>query len=357
MVNIHKRYHPPGTPPGTLKAKPANEANPLRIRLIDYCQSDIDIKDDVQAEDCAPYLESDNVTWVHVQGHPTEAVLRKLGDLFHLHPLALEDVLNTGQRPKIEPFTDQLFVVMSLPLIIEDLVEVHQISFFLNAKFLVSFCEVESPIFQPVVKRLRSDGSRLRDRGSDFLLYSLIDVVIDQGFPVLESFGLQLEAMEEQVLLDPDTSALEDIHAFKRELIMLRHMLWPQREVINRLLHDDHTLIQESTMVYLRDCYDHSIHVMEMLELYRDMTSGLLDVYLSSISNRMNEVMRVLTVIATIFIPLTFIVGIYGMNFDRTASNWNMPELSWPYGYIFVWAVMFAIVVSMLVFFRRRKWF
>jgi len=357
MSFFTKRYHPPGTPPGTLTEAPMADAATLRIRLVDYSADDITVRDDVEPVECRPYFQRDNVTWVHVQGRPTEAALCELGESFQLHSLALEDVLNIGQRPKVEPFDDQLFIVMSLPLMEADLVEVQQVSFFLSGSFLVSFCEGDFVPFQPVVKRLQDYGSRLRSQGADFLLYTLLDVVIDQGFPVLENFGLQLEDLEDQILKSAGDDTLEKIHTVKRELIMLRRMLWPQREVINQLVRGDHALVREDTLIYLRDCYDHTIQVMDLLETYRDMTGSMLDIYLSSVSNRMNEVMRVLTVIATIFIPLTFIVGVYGMNFDRTASPWNMPELGWPYGYLLVWLVMIAIVVFMLLFFRRRGWF
>jgi len=356
MAFFTKRYHPPGTAPGTLIEAPAVDHAPLRIRLIDYCADEITIRDDVDASECGPYLQRDSMTWVHVQGRPTEAALQELGTAFSLHSLALEDVLNTGQRPKVEPFDDQLFIIMSMPLMEAELVNVQQIAFFLNKTFLVSFYEGDFAPFELIVKRLRDNGSRLRTKGVDFLLYSLMDVVIDQGFPVLENFGLQLEDLEEQILMAAGRETLEKIHVVKRELILLRRMLWPQREIINQLLRGDDGLFHEDTLVYLRDCYDHTIQVMDLLETYRDMTGSMLDIYLSSVSNRMNDIMRVLTVIATIFIPLTFIVGVYGMNFDR-ASPWNMPELGWPYGYLVVWGAMIAIAGFMLAFFRRRGWF
>lgn len=356
MALFNKRYHPPGTPPGTLRELPAISAADLAIRLVDYTGDDISIRDDVSVAECRSYLERDSITWVHVQGHPTEAALRELGQAFHLHALALEDVLNSGQRPKIEPFDDQLFIVMSLPWMHGEVVEVQQVSFFLGKSFLVSLCAGDVASFQEIVKRLEDKGSRLRMRGADFLLYTLLDMVIDQGFPVLESFGSQLEELEEQIL-SATGGTLERIHTVKRELILLRRMLWPQREVISQLQHGDLSLIREDTLIYLRDCYDHSIQVMDLLESFRDMTGSMLDIYLSSVNNRMNDIMRVLTVIATIFIPLTFIVGVYGMNFDRDAGPWNMPELDWPYGYPLVWLVMIAIAVLMLVFFRRRRWF
>ena len=357
MAYFDKRYHPPGTPPGTLTEVSTSAEKPLKIRLVDYRADEITIRDDLTAGECSPYLQRDSITWVHVQGHPTEAVLDELGAAFNLHPLAMEDILNTGQRPKIEPFEDQLFIVMGLPSMDNDLVEVRQVSFFFSKNFLMSFYQEEFEPFEPVVKRLQSDGSRLRSRDADFLLYSLLDIVVDRGFPVLESFGMQLEELEEEILGGNRSETLEKIHIMKRELILLRRMLWPQREVINQLLRGDHDLVHENTMVFLRDCYDHSIQVMDLLETYRDMTTSMLDIYLSSVSNHMNDIMRVLTVIATIFIPLTFIVGVYGMNFDPGAGPWSMPELRWPYGYLLVWLLMIAIAGVMLAFFRRRRWF
>lgn len=357
MAFFTKRYNPAGTPPGTLTAGAPSGAGEFTVRLIDYNAHQITELEDIDAAACEPYLGGETVTWVHVQGRPNETVLEEFGQVFELHPLALEDVLNTGQRPKIEPFPDQLFVVMSLPLMVGDVVEVRQASFFLGKNFLVSFCEGEFAPFEPIIKRLQYDAGRLRSRAADFLLYSLLDVVVDQGFPVLESFGSQLEDLEEQILVAGDEDTLVSIHTVKRELVLLRRMLWPQREVINQLLRDEHALVAAGTHIYLRDCYDHTIQVMDLLETYRDMTGSMLDIYLSSVSNRMNDVMRILTVIATVFIPLTFITGIYGMNFDRRAGPWSMPELGQPYGYVGVWLLMIVIVVAMIVFFRRQKWF
>lgn len=357
MAFFNKRYHPPGTPAGTLLEASSTLALSPQIRLIQYSKDELNIQDDVMTSECSPDQKDNHVTWIHVQGQPTEAMLMELGATFGLHMLALEDVLNTGQRPKVEPFDDQLFVVMSLPIMEGGLVDVRQVGFFLGSGFLISFCEGDFAPFQPIVKRLRDKGSHLRLLGGDFLLYTLLDVVIDRGFPVLEEFGMQLEVLEDQILSRVGNDTLENIHVLKRELILLRRMLWPQREVVNQLLRGDHPLVKEGTLVYLRDCYDHTIQVMDLMETYRDMTGSMLDIYLSSVSNRMNEIMRVLTVISTIFIPLTFIVGVYGMNFDRTTGPWSMPELSWPFGYLLVWVVMIAIAGLMVAFFRRRGWF
>ena len=357
MVFFTKRYHSPGTSPGTLAEASREETTPPRIRLIDYDSEQIEVHNDIDPSKCRAFLDKASVTWVHVEGRPTSAALEHLGEAFDLHPLAMEDVINIGQRPKLEPFDDQLFIVLGLPLMHEDSMAVHQVSFFLHKTFLVSFCEHDVAIFKPIVERLRANGSRLRSQSADYLLYSLIDVVIDQGFPLLEDFGFRLEKLEEQILQGANAETLGKIHLVKRDLILLRRTLWPQREVINKLLRDDEPLIQQGTLIYLRDCYDHTVQIMDLLETYRDMSSSMLDIYLSSVSNRMNEIMRLLTVISTIFIPLTFLTSLYGMNFDRTASSWNMPELGWPFGYLVLWLLMILVVAAMLFVFRRRGWF
>lgn len=357
MALFNKRYHPAGTAPGTLSKEREAGARPLRIWLIDYDLDHIEVEDDATTEECQNRLQRETVTWVHVEGQPTEEALRDLGNSFGLHPLALEDVLNTGQRPKVQPFTNHLFVIMSLPVMIHDSIEIDQLSLFAGDNFLISFCEADFSTFEPIVQRLQVAGGRMRSRGADYLMYGLVDYVIDRAFPLLETFGLQLEDLEERILESGDRETLGEIHTIRRELILLRRNLWPQREVINQLLRDESPWIKQETRLYLRDCYDHCVQVMDLLETYRDMVASMLEIYLSSVSNRMNDVMRVLTVIATIFIPLTFIVGVYGMNFDRSAGPLSMPELGQPLGYIFVWIAMLVIAVGMVLFFRSRKWF
>lgn len=357
MAFFTKRYHPPGTAPGTLVESPELLAGPLKIHLTDFQPEEMEVRENIEVHECRPYLEKDSITWVHVQGHPTEAALSELGECFNLHSLALEDVFNTGQRPKVETFEDQLFVVMSLPLMEDNIVNVRQVSIFLNQNSLISFYNGDFTPFEPIIRRLREGANRFRLKGADYLLYAILDMVIDQGFPVLENFSWQLEDLEEEILNGADRETLHRIHILRRELILLRRMLWPQREVVNQFLRDNFALIQDDTRLYLRDCYDHTIQVMDLLETFREMTGSMLEIYMSSVSNRMNGVMKVLTVIATIFIPLTFIVGVYGMNFDRSASPWNMPELGWPYGYVLVWLVMIIIAAGMLLIFRRKGWF
>jgi magnesium transporter len=356
MAFFTKRYHPPGTPAGTLSWAEAEPAPPVCIHLIDYSPEGVLIREDVTVSACRDFLDRPSITWIHVEGHPDEGALQEWADQFGLHKLALEDVLNTGQRPKVETFDDHLFAVMSLPLMEANVVEVQQLSLFLSGNMLLSFHDGDFSLFAPIIKRLQDKSSRLRARGVDYLFYSVLDLVIDQGFPLLESFGTQLERLEDEILRGPGRKTLENIHVVRRELTLLRRMLWPHREVINQLLREESELISEGTGLYLRDCYDHTIQVMDLLETYREMTTGMLDIYLSGASNRMNDIMRVLTVIATIFIPLTFITGIYGMNFDTGASRWNMPELGSPFGYAMVWLVMIGVAGAMISWFRSKNW-
>jgi magnesium transporter len=357
MALFTKHYHPPGTTPGSLRPHPQRAELPCRMRRVRYDQDRVEVEDDHDciASDAGPATDG-RLTWLHAQGHPSGEQLARIGEGFRLHALALEDVHNTGQRPKVEEYDGQVFIVLALPRFDDGEVFIHQVSFFLAAGFVLSFCDGPDDPFEPVLKRLRQSIGKLRGRGSDYLLYALLDAVIDQGFPVLESFGLELEEIEERIVASPGRHTLSRIHAVKRELILLRRMLWPQREVLNALTHQERELVSDDTLVYLRDCYDHTIQIMDLLETYRDMSVSLLDIHLSSVSNRLNEIMRVLTVIATIFIPLTFIVGVYGMNFSNPASPWAMPELHWYYGYPLLWLLMIGIAVGMLAFFRSRRW-
>jgi magnesium transporter len=352
-----KRYHTPGTPPGTLVAhEPAGESR-LSIHLIDYTESEFAEEELATAELCKPYLEKESITWIHIEGRTDPETISNIGELFGLHPLAMEDVLNLGQRPKIEEYDGQFFIIMALPVINTDgKVTIEQVSLFSDANYLISFHAGAEDPFEPIRKRLRNKGGRSRARKEDYLLYCLLDLIIDQGFPVLEKFGEEIERLEE-LLLEPSSKTLiNDIHHLRRELLLLRRLLWPQREVVNQLLRGDHSRIREETQLYLRDCYDHTVQIMDLIENYRDMAVSMLDVYFSAISNRLNDIMRVLTMIATIFIPLTFITGVYGMNFSNPDSLWAMPELHWYYGYPLVWGIMILIVIGMFIYFKRKNW-
>jgi magnesium transporter len=357
MANMMKRYHPPGTPPGTLVKRERRKSLPSRIDVITYDETRLEAFDDATAQQCASYLAGPAATWIHVGGHPDAEQLRELGEVLGLHPLALEDVLNTGQRPKTESFDSQLFVIASLPVTVDQVIKTEQVSLFLTQNVLVSFYDGPLDPFEPVRKRLREGVGWLRGRKADALLYALLDLVIDHGFPVLEGLGEQIDALETEILRSASRRSFATLHQVKRNLLTLRRMLWPQREVLNGLMAEGHGLVSEPTKPYLRDCYDHTIQIMDLIETYRDMTASLLDIYLSSVNVRLNETMRVLTVIATIFIPPTFLASVYGMNFDRSAGPWNMPELGWAYGYATLWAVMLIAMLGMLFFFKRRKWF
>lgn len=357
MEVFEKSYHPPGTSPGTLQIGEQRAGARVQLRLAHYTPGAIILREQISVADCAARVAPGSVTWLNITGSPDATLLGELGEAFGLHRLALEDVANLGQRPKAESYDDSLFAIVRWPQRIDSGFRSTQISLFLGEHFLISFCSASQHPFSPIYDRLRKNGSSMRERGADYLFYTLVDTVIDEGFPVLEDLGEQVEALENELLEAPTRGTLERIHQTRRNLLLLRRALWPQREVVNSLLRNDSRRIAPETVIYFRDCYDHSVQIIDLLETYREVMAGMLDIYLSSISNRMNEVMRLLTVIATIFIPLTFIVGVYGMNFDRRASPWNMPELGWHYGYPLVWGIMIAIAVGMLILFKRKHWF
>lgn len=350
-----KQYHPPGTSPGTLA--PMQTDLPLSIRLLDYTDQELRELDVADLSQCRPFLERDSTTWIHCRGNIPSETLRGLGELFGLHPLALEDVVNTGQRAKLEEYEQQIFIVMHLP-VPDDGGGIHaeQISLFVGEGFMLSFQTGAHDPFEPLRDRLRRHIGRIRSQRSDYLLYALLDVIVDEGFPVLEAYGEIIESLEDDLLTTPDKDTLDRIHQLRRELLLLRRMLWPEREVLNLLLREVCPCIQPDTRLYLRDCYDHTVQILDLLESYREMASSMLDVYLSSASNRLNESMRLLTIIATLFIPLTFIAGVYGMNFGNPDNPWAMPELRWTYGYPAVWLLMIAVAGLMLWLFRRNKW-
>lgn len=356
MEYFGKRYHPPGTPPGTLVPSRAAPIAQLEVRLLDYTAEELTEHALISAAECRPFLERPSVTWIDIKGEPVPETLETLGEIFGLHPLALEDVANRGQRPKVDFFDRQLFLILARPQVRGERVGTEQLSFFAGENYVISFHNGHTDPFEPVRERLRRHGGRFRARGADYLLYALIDVVIDEGFPLLEHYGERVERLEEQLLSSPTKATLHQLHALRRELLLLRRTFWPQREVLNSLMRGDFEALQDETAIYLHDCYDHVVQIIDLVETYRDMTSSMLEVYLSSLSNRLNETMRVLTVIATIFIPLTFIVGVYGMNFSNEMSPWAMPELHWYYAYPMLWLVMIAVAAGMLIYFRRKRW-
>lgn len=358
MDYFDKTYHQPGTPPGTLVARENIKARVLTLRLIDYTGSEFIERELTSADECRPFLEKDSVTWIHLQGQTGPDTMRSIGVMFGLHALAMEDVLNKGQRPKLEAYDEQLFIIMSMPVIdVDGSIEIEQVSLFLGEKYIISFHSGSNDPFESLRNRLRNQNGRIRSQKTDYLLYCILDLVIDLGYPVLETFGEDIETIEEELLSSSAKHpTLAEIHRIRRDLLLLRRNIWPQREVLNKLLRDEYTLIGQGVLVYIRDCYDHAIQIMDIIENYREMATGMVDIYLSSVSHRLNEIMRVLTMIATIFIPLTFIAGLYGMNFSHADSPWAMPELHWYYGYPIVLGVMVIIVAGMLIYFKRKDW-
>jgi magnesium transporter len=351
-------YDEPGAMPGTLNIE--EDASPSRIVLIDYNDANATRLQLPTPEACAPYLDTESVSWVDVQGLGSEDVLRSLGHVFRLHPLVLEDMVNVPQRPKVEEYDDQLLIVtrMVTPHEDGDGFYSEQVSFILGKHYLLTVQEEpEIDTFRPVRDRIRTGAGSIRKHGPDYLTYALLDTIVDGFFPVLEAYGERIEDLEDEVIFDPSRKTVEKIYSIKRELLALRRAIWPQREAINALIRDGNRLVSADVQIYLRDCYDHATQVMDMVETYRELTSSMMDVYLSAVSNRMNEVMKVLTVISTIFIPLTFIAGVYGMNFDPGSSPWNMPELKWYWGYPACLLSMGAIALALVLFFLKRGWF
>jgi magnesium transporter len=341
-----------GLLPGTIVHIGERKVEKTRISIIDYDEEHFLEKEIDTVEECYPYINKDTVTWVNIDGIHQEEIIEKMGACCNLHPLLLEDIVNTNQRPKFEDFGDYIFIVLKM-LSYNDKnhgLNIEQVSVIFGPHFVISFQESEGDVFDPVRERVRNGKGRIRKMASDYLAYALIDAVVDNYFIILEKLGEDIESLEEELVKNPISHTLQEIHKLKRELIFIRKSVWPLREVINALERSESSLMKKTTLIYLRDVYDHTIQVIDTVETFRDMASGMLDTYLSSLSNRMNEVMKVLTIIATIFIPLTFIAGIYGMNFKY------MPELQWQWGYYVVWGVMAVISIGMLLYFKNKKW-
>ena len=354
---IRVKYHAPGTPPATLVPRPSENAGPPRITLIQYDSETIFEGQFDSFEELMTRFDSTKTNWINIDGLNDIALLRKLSEQFHIHPLALEDVLNTSQRPKVEHYEDHYFIVSEMIYRDEQSrIAVEQLSLFLGDCYVVSLQEEpKHDVFEQVRARLRAGRGYARKMKADYLTYALLDSTVDQFFPILETVGESIEEIEDELLSKPTKDTLKSLYQGKRLLLQLRRAAWPQREIFNTLIRDDTGLISKETQVFLRDCYDHSTQIIDILESFRDLAAGLMDVYLSSLGLRTNEIMRVLTVISAIFIPLTFIAGVYGMNFNPD-HPWNMPELNWPYGYFACLALMATVAISMALFFKRKHW-
>jgi magnesium transporter len=341
-----------GLPPGSLVHIGEKKTEKVRISIIDYDEAKFQEKEAENVEECFPFKEKPTITWLNVDGLHEIDVIDKLGKHFDVHSLVLEDILNTDQRPKMEVFESYIFFVLKMIYFDEKKEEVHteQVSLVLGNNFVISFQESIGDVFDYVRVRLRNDKGKIRKKGADYLAYALIDAIVDNYFVILEKIGEKIEDIEEELVENPTPNTVQIIHGLKREMIYLRKSVWPLREVINGLQREESDIIQESTGIYLRDLYDHTIQVIDTVETFRDMISGMLDIYMSSVSNKMNEVMKVLTIFAAIFIPLTFVAGVYGMNFDV------MPKIHWQWGYLMVWIIIICVAFTMIIYFKQKKW-
>lgn len=345
-------YDEPGSEPGTLIIEP--DAKPSRIILIDYDEDNAIRKIDITPNACAPYIGTNTVSWMDIQGLGSETVLKQVGEIFNLHPLLLEDVVNVPQRPKLEDYNNQLLIISHMVRLKEDEsgFDTEQVSFVLGKRYLLSFQEEElQDCFEIVRDRIRTSQGRVRKSGADYLTYLLLDTIIDGYFPVVEHYEDRIEALEDAIISNPDRHTMEEIYDVRRELLALRRLIWPMRNVLHLLMRDHHGIVSDEVQIYFRDSYDHVIQILEIIEAYRELAASLMDVYMSTMGNKLNEIMKFLTVISTIFIPLTFIVGVYGMNFE------NMPELKGEWSYFIVWGIMLAVAGGLIFYFWRKGWF
>ncbi|WP_366931292.1 magnesium/cobalt transporter CorA [Methanolobus sp.] len=341
-----------GLSPGSLVHVGEERTEKPKITIIDYDRDNYQERVVENVEECFPFKDYPTVSWINVDGIHQVDIIEKLGKHFGLHPLVMEDIVHTSQRPKMEDYDSYIYVVLKM-LWFEDGdtdVKTEQVSIILGKNFVLSFQEMEGDTFNFLRERIRNSKGRVRLMGADYLAYALLDSIVDNYFIIIEKFGDIIEDLENKLIQNPSPETLQNIHDLKKEMIYLRKSVWPLREVINGLERTESPLIEDTTFVFLKDVYDHTIQVAETVETYRDILSGILDVYLSSVSNKMNEVMKTLTIIATIFIPLTFLAGIYGMNFTY------MPELGWKWGYPAVWTINITIFLSMYIYFRKKNW-
>ena len=345
---FRKRHTPVGAKPGTLMIN--SNAEPTKVRVMKYNALNLTEYETTNASELKDLLEDGTVCWIDVQGTGDEQILRQFADSFSIHPLALEAVVNVPQRPKIERFDNHTLVITRMVLLQDEEVLPEQVSIFIGANYVLTFQERSGDVFNPVRERIQQGGPVLRNSGPGYLAYALIDAVIDGFFPILETFGEKLETLEDEIVVNPDPQKLREIHTAKRDLLDIRRAIWPQREAISAMIRDENPLITDTVRTYLHNCYDHCVQIMDGIETYRELTGSLMDLYLSCVGNRQNEVMKVLTIMASVFIPLSFLAGIYGMNFD------NMPELHSQWGYPILLGSMFGIATIMILYFRRKGW-
>ncbi len=339
-----------GSAPGTLAHIGAKKTEEVTIDIHDYGTDHLTVKRIQKLIESQPFVDTPNPTWVQVRGLHDIEKLKELWDRFEFHPLIQEDILNTNQRPKIEDYGQQIFVVLKMMYFEDDQLHQEQVSIVFNDKFIFSFQESERKIFSPIKERLEIENTRMRKSGPDYMAYAIMDIIIDYYFEVLETINNRIEEIEGILWSESNDDTLSDIHHTRRQLIQFRKNAWPLRDNMNAMLRDESPFVKDETKLFLRDVYDHTVQIIDNLDNNRELVAGLHDMYMTNISNKMNEVMKVLTIIATIFIPLTFVAGIYGMNFDY------MPELHWEWSYPTVWGFMIIATIGMVFYFRKKKW-
>ncbi len=349
---LSRRSKKAGLPPGTLVHIGEKREEAVRITYMDYDEQNFQEKQGVRIEECFPFKNTDTITWINIDGIEDIPIIEKIGRAYDLHPLILEDIVTAGQRPKYDNYDKYAYIVLKMLSYnyASQAIESEQMSIVFGPNFVISFQEEVGDIFNPIRDRIRFAKGRVRKLGADYLAYSLIDAIVDSYFAILEKIGERIEGLEDELIAHPTEKILSQIHSLKREMMSLRRSVWPMRELISAMQRDESPLICSQTRIYLRDVYDHTIQIIDAIEGFRDIVAGMLDIYLSSISNRTNAIMKVLTMIATIFIPLTFVTGVYGMNFKY------MPEKEWRVGYPGVLLLMAIVAGVMVTYFRRRKW-
>jgi len=348
-----KRSKKAGLPAESLVYTGDLKGGAVKIAVMDYDDQQVAEQELTAVDQCIPYRDKPTVTWVNIEGVHDARILEKLGECFGLHRLVMEDIMSTDQRPKTEDFGEYLYIVLKMISSAPGNggVVSEQISLILGSNFVLSFQDgIEGDVFSPIRERIRAGKGRIRKLGADYLAYSLLDAIVDNYFVVLEKFGEKVDLAEDRLIENPGEDTARAIYGLKRELLLLHRAVWPVRELVGALARHDSDLIRQATIPYFRDVYDHIVQVIDTVEIFREILSEMIGIYLASVSNKLNAIMKVLTIIATIFMPLTFIAGVYGMNFK------HMPELEWRYGYYFIWLIMASIGVGMFFYFRRKKW-
>jgi magnesium transporter len=354
MDGVVHRHTKPGTAPGTLAGRAPVPDEALDFTLVEYTQEDVEVLHNVEVDECRFHLGTPGRTWIDVAGRPSSEMLRDLGMAFNLHPLALEDVFHANQRAKLDLYEGQGFIVLNDPSYQDGEINLRQVSIFFGENYVISFHDQKQDIFKPVRDRVQTAGSRLRMFGIDYLVYALIDLVVDRKFPLIETLASHLEELEDEALGHPNNDTLGHIHQARRALVTFHRLEWAERETILLVMRPETPFIMPETRTYLRDCFDHTVGLLDLIESYREMCNGLMEIYLLQASNRMSEVMKTMAVITVFFLPLTFLTGLYGMNFDREKGN--MPELGWQFGYLFFWCIAFAVVTGIYVWVKRKRW-